>query len=102
MRIHERSLLRDLGFIGRGLLLGRPIWRRIAEVIVRERPAVPTARVGQIHRTDDVRVRLGCERYGTTIDFVRNPPEAARLAKAEDKLTLVLHVSGNFEDDAFT
>ena len=47
-------------------------------------------------------VRLGCQRYGTAIDFVLNPTEAARLAKAEDKLTLVLHVSGNFEDDAFT
>jgi hypothetical protein len=43
-----------------------------------------------------------CERYGTTIDFVRNPKEAARIAKAEDKLTFLLHVSGNFEDDAFT
>jgi hypothetical protein len=44
----------------------------------------------------------GCERYGTTIDFVRSPKEAARVAKAEDKLTFLLHVSGNFEDDAFT
>lgn len=44
----------------------------------------------------------GRERFGTTIEFVRNPIVAGRLAKAESKLVFHLHVSGNFEDEAFT
>jgi hypothetical protein len=42
----------------------------------------------------------GC--FGTTIDFVDSPKEAAALAKKQEKLVLVLHVSGNFEDPRFT
>jgi hypothetical protein len=42
------------------------------------------------------------ETFGTAVEFVRNPQEAARLAAAERKLTFVLHVSGNFEDAGFT
>jgi hypothetical protein len=42
----------------------------------------------------------GC--YGTTIDFVDTPKEAAALAKAQEKLVFVLHVSGHFEDPRFT
>jgi hypothetical protein len=44
----------------------------------------------------------GRESFGTNVQFVRNPQEAYRLAKAERKLTLVLHVAGNFEDSRFT
>lgn len=39
---------------------------------------------------------------GTAVGFVRNPLEAALLARAERKLTYILHVSGNFEDARFT
>jgi hypothetical protein len=39
---------------------------------------------------------------GTSIDFVDTPKEAATLAKAEQKLVFVLHVSGHFEDPRFT
>ena len=42
----------------------------------------------------------GC--FGTTIDFVDTPKEAAAQAKKEEKLVFVLHVSGNFEDPRFT
>jgi hypothetical protein len=42
----------------------------------------------------------GC--FGTTIDFVDTPKEAAALAKKQEKLVFVLHVSGNFEDPRFT
>jgi hypothetical protein len=42
------------------------------------------------------------ETFGTTISFVRNPAEAARLAAQERKLTFLLHVSGSFEDAGFT
>ena len=80
---------------------------RMEDLFVRRPVQAPDGAVAKLIADNLARiggdgVRLGCERYGTAIDFVRNPTEAARLAKAEDKLTLVLHVSGNFEDDAFT
>ena len=40
--------------------------------------------------------------YGTKIDFVDTPKEAATLAKKQEKLVLVLHVSGHFEDPGLT
>jgi len=43
-----------------------------------------------------------CQSHGTSIDFVETPKEAAALAKKAEKLVLVLHVSGNFEDPGFT
>ena len=42
----------------------------------------------------------GC--YGTAIEFVDTPKEAAALAKKQEKLVLVLHVSGHFETPEFT
>jgi hypothetical protein len=42
------------------------------------------------------------ESCGTHVDFARNPTEAARLAKQDNKLMFVLHVSGNFEESKFT
>lgn len=40
--------------------------------------------------------------HGTTLDFVSSPKEAAAIAKKEQKLVLVLHVSGHFEDPGLT
>lgn len=40
--------------------------------------------------------------FGTKIDFVNDPKEAAAIAKTEQKLVLVLHVSGHFEDPGLT
>ncbi len=40
--------------------------------------------------------------YGTKIDFVDSPKEAAALAKKQEKLVMVLHVSGHFEDPGLT
>ena len=40
--------------------------------------------------------------YGTAVEFVDTPKEAAALAKQQEKLVFVLHVSGNFEDPRFT
>ena len=39
---------------------------------------------------------------GTAVDFVDSPKEAAALAKKEEKLVFILHVSGHFEDPRFT
>jgi hypothetical protein len=43
-----------------------------------------------------------CGGYGTAVDFVGAPSEAARKAAKEEKLVFVLHVSGHFEDPRFT
>lgn len=43
-----------------------------------------------------------CGSYGTTVDFFDSPGEAAKEALKEQKLVMVLHVSGNFEDPRFT
>ena len=40
--------------------------------------------------------------HGTKVEFVDTPKEAAEIAKKEQKLVFVLHVSGNFEDPRFT
>jgi len=42
-----------------------------------------------------------CE-FGTKIRFVDTPKEAAVLAKKQEKLVFVLHVSGHFEDPGLT
>jgi hypothetical protein len=43
-----------------------------------------------------------CGSYGTSVEFVSSPSEAARKAKQEEKLVFVLHVSGLFEDPNLT
>jgi hypothetical protein len=48
----------------------------------------------------DKKEKGGC--FGTTIAFVDTPKEAAALAKKQEKLVFVLHVSGHFEDPRFT
>ncbi len=40
--------------------------------------------------------------YGTSVRFEKNPSEAARKALKEEKLVMVLHVSGEFENPEFT
>lgn len=40
--------------------------------------------------------------FGTSVDFLDTPSEAATQAKKDGKLVFVLHVSGNFEDPRFT
>jgi hypothetical protein len=42
------------------------------------------------------------EKYGTSVAFFKNPLDADLLARKEDKLRFVLHVSGNFEDPGCT
>jgi hypothetical protein len=44
----------------------------------------------------------GNEKYGTTIEWMGSPSEAAAIAKKEERLVFVLHVSGYFEDPKFT
>ena len=44
-----------------------------------------------------------CSSYGgTAVKFYKTPSEAATQAKKDQKLVMVLHVSGNFENPDFT
>jgi hypothetical protein len=43
-----------------------------------------------------------CGEYGTSVHFEDTPTEAAKQAKKDEKLVMVLHVSGHFENPAFT
>ena len=43
-----------------------------------------------------------CERFGTAIDFVRSPALAFDRAAREQKLVMVLHLAGYFDDPGFT
>lgn len=40
--------------------------------------------------------------YGTNVEFAESPKAAAEQAKKEQKLVLVLHISGHFEDPNLT
>jgi hypothetical protein len=43
-----------------------------------------------------------CGKHGTTVAFEDSPAEAGKKAKKEEKLVMVLHVSGLFEDPKLT
>jgi hypothetical protein len=49
-----------------------------------------------------VKKETPCGDYGTSIHLQDTPADAARKAKEEEKLVMVLHVSGHFEDPALT
>lgn len=43
-----------------------------------------------------------CGEYGTSVHFEDSPSDAAKRALKEEKLVMVLHISGYFEDPEFT
>jgi hypothetical protein len=46
--------------------------------------------------------QAGCGKFGTQVEFVSTPKEAAEQARKEQKLVFVLHLSGIFEDPTLT
>jgi len=40
--------------------------------------------------------------FGTSVHFEKTPSDAAKQALKEEKLVLVFHISGHFEDSDFT
>jgi hypothetical protein len=76
---------------GLGVASARELVARPATEV---QPAVKKAPVAKDTET--------CGSHGTSLDFVDTPKEAAKLAKKEGKLVLVLHVSGHFEDPRLT
>ena len=43
-----------------------------------------------------------CGDFGTSVHFEKNPKEAAKKALKEEKLVLVFHISGHFEEVDYT
>lgn len=43
-----------------------------------------------------------CGEHGTSLQFEPTPSDAAKKAQKEEKLVMVLHISGHFEDPDFT
>jgi hypothetical protein len=43
-----------------------------------------------------------CGDYGTSVHFEKNPKAAATKAAKEEKLVLVFHISGHFEEPDYT
>lgn len=69
------------------------------------KPAVPgpTARpIKPVKPLAPQKSGAACSAHGTRVEFFDTPSEAAKVAKKEQKLVFVLHVSGNFEDPRFT
>ena len=61
----------------------------------------PRSKLTPIRRPID-KPESTCGSFGTSVEFLSTPSEAARKAKKEEKLVFVLHVSGHFEDPKFT
>jgi hypothetical protein len=61
-------------------------------------PADSEPRIG----LEKVAPKSACEKFGTKIAFLRNPLDAFRKAKEENKQVFFVHLSGNFEDQEFT
>jgi hypothetical protein len=43
-----------------------------------------------------------CGDHGTNVHFEKTPKDAAKRAEKEEKLVMVLHISGLFEDPDYT
>ncbi len=79
----RRTLLRAAAGLGMGLAL-----------LAWGLPTAPAA---------DAKAEEGsCSAHGTSVSFFDSPSAAAQRAKKEQKLVMVLHVSGNFETPDFT
>ena len=59
----------------------------------------PTSNAGVL---DKPAAKSTCGDYGTSVHFEKTPSLAARKALKEEKLVMVLHVSGDFENPEFT
>jgi len=61
-----------------------------------------TAVAGEKNPYNPVKPVEKCGEFGTSVHFEDTPAGAAKQAKKDEKLVLVLHVSGHFEDPKLT
>jgi len=64
--------------------------------------AAALALAGGAAAKSPVKAETPCGDYGTSVHFEATPADAAKEAKKDEKLVLVLHVSGHFENPEFT
>ena len=76
-------------------------WSKDTRVALAEQPAPSVAAPPEPIRPA-VAKPPRCDRFGTSIDFVRSQSIAFDRAARDQKLVMVLHVAGNFEDSGFT
>lgn len=65
-------------------------------------PDVATAQPQPPGQEMDRNVFANAERIGSEIRFMKDPVEAFKRAKIEQKLVFIMHLSGNLEDQEFT
>jgi hypothetical protein len=49
-----------------------------------------------------LKTETSCGDYGTQVHFEDSPTDAAKAAKKDGKLVMVLHISGHFDDPKLT
>jgi hypothetical protein len=75
-----------------------PVAAPISELAV----AAPLQQIAPIEHPPASPPPAACSNLGTQITFLSHPPDAFRQAARANKLVLMVHLSGNFEDQAFT
>ena len=73
-------------------------------------PLATTASVGMalllaqaaLAKNPSPKAEKSCGEYGTSIFFEPTPVDAAKAAKKDGRLVMVLHISGHFEDPNLT
>ena len=72
----------------------------LAAAALEQQPAFPTRKL--LETATPVKPDQ-CGQFGTKVDFLPLPAQAFGMAaKEKDKLVMVLHIAGNFEDKGFT
>ncbi len=74
------------------------------EVNLNVKPAVAPAPVPDKAFKKDINLEVfaNCDQIGTNVLFVKDPPQAFKMAFDKKKLVFVVHLSGNLEDKDFT
>jgi hypothetical protein len=80
----------------------KAIQQSVAAAVKEGAAADPPPQPAQPAECQECKRALGGGDYGTTVHFAKDPQEAAKLAKAENKLMVIFTISGNFEDSKFT
>jgi hypothetical protein len=90
----------------RGRIVAQSAWSQAEEDGMNSVPlppaAPPVSRVPALVEEPVVAAAATCDTFGTSVEFDANPVRAAKQAAKAQKLLMVLHVSGNFEESAFT
>jgi hypothetical protein len=55
-----------------------------------------------VAKSPSFKEETSCGDYGTSVHFENTPIDAAKAAKKDGRLVMVLHISGHFEDPGLT